>query len=64
MEFNAWAYQLGDNYLDARRVLVGGWYEGIKICGDLALWATVLLIGFAITKPPLEKLLARKPHLT
>ena len=43
-------------------VLVGAWYEGIKISNDFALWATILLMGFAITKLPIEKLLARKPH--
>lgn len=41
-------------------VLVGAWYEGISISNDFALWATILLVGFAITKLPVEKLLARK----
>jgi len=43
-------------------VLVGAWYEGITISNDFAIWATILLMGFAITKLPIEKLLAHKPH--
>lgn len=41
-------------------VLAGAWYEGIRISNDFALWATILLVGFAITKLPVEKLLAHK----
>jgi len=44
-------------------VLVGAWYEGLSISNDFALWATILLVGFAMTKLPLEKLLARKLQL-
>jgi putative membrane protein PagO len=42
-------------------VLAGTWYEGMEISQDFALWSAVLLVGFAITKLPVEKLLARKP---
>lgn len=41
-------------------VLVGAWYEGIEISQDFALWSAVLLTGFAITKLPVEKLMAYK----
>ena len=41
-------------------VLVGAWYEGIEISQDFALWSAVLLTGFAITKLPMEKLMAYK----
>jgi len=40
-------------------LLVGAWYEGISISNDFALWAAILLVGFAVTKLPLEKVLAR-----
>jgi drug/metabolite transporter (DMT)-like permease len=41
-------------------VLIGAWYEGQSISKDLALYSTVLLGGFAITKLPVEKLLTKK----
>ncbi|WP_280286294.1 EamA family transporter [Pseudomonas sp. BN415] len=41
-------------------VIVGSWYEGLPISRDLALYSALLLAGFAITKMPMEKLLARK----
>jgi drug/metabolite transporter (DMT)-like permease len=41
-------------------VIVGAWYEGMEISQNFALWSAVLLVGFAITKLPVEKLMARK----
>lgn len=41
-------------------VLVGAWYEDIEISQDFALWSAVLLMGFAMTKLPVEKLRAYK----
>nr|WP_153020613.1 DMT family transporter [Pseudomonas sp. BMS12] len=41
-------------------VIVGSWYEGQPISRDLALYSALLLAGFAITKVPMEKLLAKK----
>lgn len=38
-------------------VIVGSWYEGQVISPELALYSALLLVGFAITKVPLEKLL-------
>lgn len=41
-------------------VIIGSWYEGLPISQDLALYSVVLLGGFAITKMPMERLLAKK----
>ena len=41
-------------------VIVGSWYEGLPISRDLALYSALLLAGFAITKVPVERLLAKK----
>lgn len=41
-------------------VLVDAWYEGAAISRDFAFWSALLLVGFAITKLPLEKLMAAK----
>jgi putative membrane protein PagO len=41
-------------------VIVGSWYEGLPISRDLAFYSALLLAGFAITKVPMEKLLAKK----
>ena len=41
-------------------VIIGSWYEGQPISRDLALYSALLLAGFAITKVPLEKLLAKQ----
>ena len=38
----------------------GAWYEGVAISRDLMLYSAILLAGFAITKLPVEKLLAKK----
>ena len=40
-------------------VIIGAWYEGLPVSGDLAFYSILLLAGFAITKLPVEKLLAR-----
>lgn len=42
-------------------VIIGSWYEGLPISTDLATYSAILLAGFAITKLPLEKFLAKKP---
>jgi len=42
-------------------VIIGSWYEGLPISTDLATYSAMLLTGFAITKLPLEKILAKKP---
>lgn len=41
-------------------VIIGAWYEGHTISRDLAFYSSLLLIGFAITKVPMEKFLAKK----
>ncbi|SDT44041.1 putative membrane protein PagO [Pseudomonas asplenii] len=41
-------------------VLIGAWYEDLPVSGDLMLYSATLLIGFAITKLPLEKYLAAR----
>jgi drug/metabolite transporter (DMT)-like permease len=41
-------------------VIIGSWYEGLPISRDLALYSALLLAGFAITKVPVEKLLAKR----
>ena len=41
-------------------VIIGAWYEGVPISHDLMLYSAILLAGFAITKLPIEKLLAKK----
>ena len=41
-------------------VIIGAWYEGVAISRDLMLYSAILLAGFAITKLPVEKLLAKK----
>lgn len=41
-------------------VIIGSWYEGQVISPELALYSALLLVGFAITKVPVERLLARR----
>ena len=41
-------------------VIVGSWYEGQPISHDLALYSTLLLIGFAITKMPMGNRLRKE----
>jgi len=41
-------------------VIIGAWYEGVAISRDLMLYSAILLAGFAITKLPIEKLMAKK----
>ncbi|MGY2226119.1 DMT family transporter [Pseudomonas gingeri] len=41
-------------------VLIGAWYENLPVSRDLMLYSATLLIGFAITKLPLEKYLAAR----
>ena len=41
-------------------VIIGSWYEGQPISRDLALYSALRLAGFAITKVPVEKLLAKQ----
>ncbi|NWB19710.1 MULTISPECIES: DMT family transporter [unclassified Pseudomonas] len=41
-------------------VIIGAWYEGVQISRDLMMYSAILLAGFAITKLPIEKLLAKK----
>ncbi|MDN5597054.1 MAG: EamA family transporter, partial [Pseudomonas sp.] len=41
-------------------VIIGAWYEGVEISRDLMLYSAILLAGFAITKLPIEKLMAKK----
>ncbi|MFM0669100.1 DMT family transporter [Paraburkholderia sediminicola] len=40
-------------------VVIGSWYEGLPISRDLCFYSAMLLLGFAITKLPVEKLMAR-----
>jgi putative membrane protein PagO len=40
-------------------VIIGAWYEGLELSRDLMLYSAILLVGFAITKLPIEKLLAK-----
>ncbi|MBV7582441.1 EamA family transporter [Pseudomonas sp. PDM33] len=37
-------------------VILGAWYEGLSISRELVLYSLLLLVGFAITKVPLERL--------
>lgn len=41
-------------------VIAGSWYESVPITHGLAIYSALLLTGFAITKLPVEKLLANK----
>ncbi|NVZ99833.1 DMT family transporter [Pseudomonas gingeri] len=41
-------------------VLIGAWYEDLPVSRDLMLYSATLLVGFAITKLPLEKYLAAR----
>ena len=41
-------------------VVIGSWYEGLRISADLVAYSAILLGGFAITKLPVEKLLAKE----
>ncbi|MBB6083666.1 DMT family transporter [Castellaniella defragrans] len=41
-------------------IVIGTWYEGAVVSLDLVGFTTLLLVGFAITKLPVEKLLGRK----
>lgn len=40
-------------------VVIGSWYEGLPLSTDLVTYSAILLVGFATTKMPIEKLLAR-----
>ncbi len=37
-------------------VVIGAWYEGVPISGDLVMYTALLLIGFSITKVPVGTL--------
>ncbi|QRY81700.1 DMT family transporter [Pseudomonas sp. PDNC002] len=41
-------------------VIIGSWYEGQFISPELALYSALLLLGFAITKVPVEQWLAAR----
>lgn len=41
-------------------VIIGAWYEGQPISASLAFYSLLLLLGFAITKVPLEGLFSRR----
>lgn len=41
-------------------VVIGSWYEGQMISPALALYSALLLVGFTITKVPVEKLMAER----
>lgn len=41
-------------------VVIGSWYEGQVISPELALYSALLLVGFAITKVPVERLMVGK----
>ncbi|MCW8199105.1 EamA family transporter, partial [Verminephrobacter aporrectodeae subsp. tuberculatae] len=41
-------------------VVIGSWYEGLSLSTDLVTYSAILLVGFAATKMPVEKLLARE----
>jgi len=41
-------------------VIIGSWYEGQLISPELALYSALLLVGFAITKVPIERWMAAK----
>ena len=43
----------------ALAVLLGAWYENIPLSNDFLLYTILLLIGFAIAKLPVEKLIRR-----
>jgi drug/metabolite transporter (DMT)-like permease len=36
-------------------VVMGAWYEGQVISRELVIYSAILLMGFAITKLPIEK---------
>ena len=38
-------------------VFIGAWYESIPLSNDFLFYTTLLLVGFAITKFPIEKLI-------
>ena len=38
-------------------VVIGAWYENIPLSNDFLFYTTMLLVGFAITKFPIEKLI-------
>ncbi|MBV6821403.1 DMT family transporter [Pseudomonas sp. PD9R] len=40
-------------------VIIGAWYEGQNLSRELMVYSAILLIGFAITKLPMEKWLER-----
>lgn len=45
-------------------IAIGAWYEGHPVSPDFAFFSCVMLLGFAITKIPVEKLLFRKSALS
>ncbi|MET3231765.1 UNVERIFIED_ORG: drug/metabolite transporter (DMT)-like permease [Burkholderia sp. 1263] len=44
-------------------VVIGSWYEGRPVSRDLGIYSVLLLLGFAITKLPVERLVAKKSQL-
>lgn len=44
-------------------IAIGAWYEGHSVSPDFAFFSGVMLLGFAITKIPVEKLLFRRSAL-
>lgn len=45
-------------------VIIGAWYEGRPVSSDLLGYSALLLAGFAITKLPLEKILAKNKAMS
>ncbi|MDT4872498.1 hypothetical protein FQZ97_1076840 [compost metagenome] len=40
-------------------VVIGAWHEGLALSRDLGAYTLLLLVGFSITKLPIEKLLTK-----
>ncbi|WP_240975806.1 DMT family transporter [Paraburkholderia aromaticivorans] len=45
-------------------VVIGAWYEGMAISKNLCFYSALLLLGFAITKLPVEKLTAKNKQMS
>lgn len=45
-------------------VVIGSWYEGLPLSKDLCVYSASLLIGFAITKLPVERLMAKDSRVS
>lgn len=41
-------------------VIIGSWYEGLPVSRDLGIFSALLLLGFAITKLPVERRAVKK----